>query len=458
MSDTDTTGTASARQPEGENAAKLDHHGVVTRFSNARAGLSCYSAGRGWFIRDQHELWRPDDEHLGLRRWVGRELAEMKEQALLSNGVRTSSVVFDMQPNLRQDGAWDADPVLCGLPNNTVLNLRSGNIREGQETDAISRRLGYVPDRERKPERWLQFLEETVPIEDTDATLGFLKRWCGYTLTGFNREEKFILLLGAGGNGKSTFRDVLAACSGSYFKGLPKEAIFGRNPQHMQWLARLEGARCASVSEPDRGDKWRAGDLKDLTGGGMVTANFMRMNSFEFEPVCKLMVQANDAPRLSAVDEAIRRRLVLLPFNRTPNNPDEHLKQKLHDEGPQILAWMIEGSIEYLRDGLGPVPKTSKAAADEYLDGEDVFGQFLDDTCEVSPALRMSNARLKNTFSRWAEGQSMKAWSIRAIRKELLKRKFEPYRTGTERGFTGLNLLPGASSDTGASEATGYLP
>ena len=425
---------------EDDKPPKLDHHEVVTQFIEARSGLSCYTAGRGWFIREERELWTPDPEELGLRAWVGRELVALREERRLSNGIRVKPVVSDMEPRLRADAQWDSDPVLAGLPNNTVLNLRSGNVRDGQDTDLISRRLGYVPDFDRKPERWLQFLEESVPVDDSDATIGFLKRWCGYTLTGFNREEKFVLLLGAGGNGKSTFRDVLAACAGAYYKGLPKEAIFGEHPQHMQWLARLAGARCASVSEPDRGDKWRSGDLKDLTGGGMVTANFMRMNSFEFEPVCKLMVLANDAPRLSAVDEAIRRRLVLLPFTRTPLNPDETLKAKLHDEGPEILAWMIEGAREYMTDGLGPIPKTSKAASDEYLEGEDVFGQYLEDTCELSPSLRMSNARLRSSFETWANEQGIKAWSIKAIVKELRKRGFEIYRTGSERGVEGLDL------------------
>ena len=125
---------------------------------------------------------------------------------------------------------------------------------------------------------------------------------------------------------------------GEYYRGLPTEAIFGRYPQHRQWMARLEGARCASVSEPSPGDRWRVGDLKDLTGGGKVTANFMRQNSIDFEPICKLMVLANDAPKLGSVDEAIRRRLILMPFTRTPVTPDPKLFEALRAEGPAILA------------------------------------------------------------------------------------------------------------------------
>ena len=306
---------------------------VAAKLANALREQWAYSPARGWFWRRDAELWQHDEENLRLRRCVSDALRYARERNTVAKGIRTLEVVREMEPLLADFGAWDADPELVGTPDQRVLDLRNGEIRAATPEDRISRRLGFVPDTSGGATRWLRFLNETVPVDDKAASVAFLQRWCGYTLTGYNREHKFLLLLGTGGNGKGTFRDMLAAVMGEHYRGLPTDAVFGRFPQHRQWMARLEGARCASVSEPSPGDRWRVGDLKDLTGGGKVTANFMRQDSIDFEPICKLMVLANDAPKLDSVDEAIRRRLILMPFTRTPRETDPKLFEALRAEG-----------------------------------------------------------------------------------------------------------------------------
>ena len=65
----------------------------------------------------------------------------------------------------------------------------------------------------------------------------------------------------------------------------------------------------------------------------------MRQDFFEFDPQFKLMVIGNNKPSLRGVDEAIRRRLHLIPFTVTipPNERDPELPEKLQAEGPAIL-------------------------------------------------------------------------------------------------------------------------
>ena len=414
---------------------------VAAKLADALKEQCVYSPARGWFWRRDGELWQHDEENLQLRRCVSDVLREAREQNTIARGIRTLEVVKEME-SLRADfGTWDANPELVGLPDQRVLDLRNEEPRAATPDDRISRRLGFVPDTSREATRWLRFLDETVPVDDKAASVAFLQRWCGYTLTGYNREHKFLFLLGNGRNGKGTFRDVLAAVMGEYYRGLPTDAIFGRYPQHRQWMARLEGARCASVSEPSPGDRWRVGDLKDLTGGGKVTANFMRQNSIDFEPVCKLMVLANDAPKLDSVDEAIRRRLILMPFTRTPVTADPKLFEALRAEGPAILAWVVEGAAAYLRDGLGQIPGTAQAAASEYLAGEDEIGQMIEDVLEPGP-YSVTNETLMEAVGGWYErnGGGSKPPSVRLVIKELVKRGFRRERSNGDRGISGLRV------------------
>ena len=425
------------------NGIKSGIHRVAANLAVAWRGHYAYSPGRGWFWRGDAELWQHDAENLRLRRRVSDHLRDAHEQKAIAKGIRTLEMVKEMEPLLADLGAWDADPELVGTPDQRVLDLRNGEIRAATPEDRISRRLGFVPDTSREATRWLRFLDETVPVDDKAASVAFLQRWCGYTLTGYNREHKFLFLLGTGGNGKGTFRDVLAAVMGEYYRGLPADAMCGRFTQHRQWMARLDGARCAAVSEPSPGDRWRVGELKDLTGGGKVTANFMRQDSIDFEPICKLMVLANDAPKLDSVDEAIRRRLILMPFTRTPGAVDPKLFEALRAEGPAILAWMVEGAAAYLRDGLGQIPGTAQAAASEYLGGEDEIGQMIEDALEPGP-YTVTNKDLMMAVEGWYErnGGGRKPPSVRFVIKELVKRGFRRERSNGSRGIGGLRVRP----------------
>ena len=210
-------------------------------------------------------------------------------------------------------------------------------------------------------------------------------------------------------------------------------------PVHRQWLARIANARCAAIAEPDPGSKWRAGELKELTGGGSLTANFMRQNSFDFRSVAKLIVLANDAPALYRVDEAFRRRLLLMPFTRRPVVEDPHLGDKLNGEAGKILSWMIEGAAAYLRDGLGKIPAVAVMASKDYLDNQDTFGQWLEDCYMEEFNGTTSNKELLESASVWCTAEGMKrGFGSKTISAELMKRGYEKYKSVGVRGFKGL--------------------
>ncbi len=74
------------------------------------------------------------------------------------------------------------------------------------------------------------------------------------------------------------------------------------------------GARLVTASETEQGRGWAEAKVKAITGGDPVTARFMRQDNFTFSPQFKLMIAGNHAPSLRNVDEAMRRRLNILPF------------------------------------------------------------------------------------------------------------------------------------------------
>jgi putative DNA primase/helicase len=61
---------------------------------------------------------------------------------------------------------------------------------------------------------------------------------------------------------------------------------------------------------------------------------------------------------LDNVDEAMRRRMLLIPFTVQipPSERDPDLTEKLKSEWPAILRWMIDGCLERQKVGL-PHPR-----------------------------------------------------------------------------------------------------
>jgi len=98
----------------------------------------------------------------------------------------------------------------------------------------------------------------------------------------------------------------------------------------------------------------------------------MRQDFFEYVPQFKLLIAGNHKPSLRTVDEAIKRRFHLIPFTVTipPAQRDTTLGDRLKQEWPGILAWAIEGCVEWQSKGLAP-PRAVVDATAKYLEAED---------------------------------------------------------------------------------------
>ncbi len=119
-----------------------------------------------------------------------------------------------------------------------------------------------------------------------------------------------------------------------------------KQEHHPTELAGLRGARLVTSVETEEGRRWAESKIKALIGGDKIAARFMRQDFFQFTPTFKLVIAGNHKPGLRSVDEAIRRRFHLIPFNVTIPlaERDSELGERLRDEWPGILAWMIDGA------------------------------------------------------------------------------------------------------------------
>lgn len=333
---------------------------------------------------------------------------------------------------------WDADDWLLNTPGG-IIDLRTGENLGHDQTKYCSK-ITLVAACGEYP-LWLQFLDK---VTGGDKELqAYLQRMCGYFITGSVEEQALFFLYGPGGNGKGVFLNTICAILRNYHVVSPAETFAEqKNRAHPTELAHLQGARLVISQETEEGQHWAEARIKSLTGGDRITARKMHCNFFTFDPKFKLCIVGNHKPKLHSVDDAIRRRFNLVPFNIIipKDEQDPHLSEKLKSEYGGILRWMIEGCTEWLEKGLKP-PEAVLAATAEYLEDEDTVGRWLRDSC-IFPDWN-EKPTLVSLFASWkkyAEAANINPGDDKRLKAELIKRGFEPKKMTVGVVVPGLRL------------------
>jgi putative DNA primase/helicase len=150
---------------------------------------------------------------------------------------------------------------------------------------------------------------------------------------------------------------------------------------------------------------------------------------------------ANHKPRIVGTDEAIWRRIRLIPFTVTipPPDRDKHLLEKLHGELPGILAWSVRGCLEWQRCGLGEPVEVSEATA-AYRREMDTLADFIDDRCIVDERASVAAGLLYEVFKAWCERNGEELFTQKTFGAQLRERGFEPGKRKSQRCWRGLRL------------------
>jgi putative DNA primase/helicase len=370
----------------------------------------CHHAG-SWFEWNG-SVWRREETKLVFE--LARETCRQMAQASGATGkvaaaLAKASTARAVERFAEADRAfavtsecWDRDPFLLGTPGGTV-DLRTGRLRPAVAMEFITKQTAVAPADAEDCPLWLKFLSETTR---SDAELiRFLKQWSGYCLTGDIREQALLFVYGPGGNGKGVYLSATADIMGDYCKTADMDAFTAsKSDRHPTDLAGLKGARMVRVSETDEGRAWAENRIKQLTGGDVISARFMRQDFFEYLPQFKLFIIGNHKPVLRNVDAAAKRRFNIAPFIHTPPVVDKALGEKLRAEWPGILRWMINGCLDWQQHGLVR-PKAVQEATDEYFADQNTVAQWIEDCCETDQFFADTSSSLFGSWQNWAKAQ-----------------------------------------------------
>lgn len=317
---------------------------------------------------------------------------------------------------------FDTDKTLLNVENGYV-DLTNGILHEHDIKKMFSRqtRTEYT-DTIDAPE-WRQFLDQI--FDGNQALIDYVQKAVGYSLTGSTKEQVMFILYGNGRNGKSIFIDTIADALGNYARSMQADSIMVKPNKSSanSDIARLEGARLVTSSEPNDGLRLDEGLVKQLTGGDTVTARYLYGKEFEFKPEFKLWLATNHKPIIRGTDDGIWRRLMLIPFAvKIPDNRvDKDLKYKLQREEVGILNWAVEGALKWQTEGLNP-PESVRKASNSYRNEMDIIAQFISENCEIGENRSVRARDIYQRYKHWASENSEYLMSATKFGKEMAKR------------------------------------
>ena len=317
---------------------------------------------------------------------------------------------------------------LC--PDRSVMIFRNGVL--DMEHNVFSRRFDkrYVQmwsvDYDYNPKAntflWYQFINQVLPDKYLQEVL---QMFLGATFIDRQKVkiEHIVILLGHGANGKSVVQNTVKGVLGSDYvseEGVGRLCKSGNEGDFA--VAKINGKRLNYCTEMEVTDFYRkTARLKAIISGENVTARQMYGMTYYATNIPLLMANANQVPIFNKSDEAMLRRIYVIPFNVTipEEKQNKSLADELKDEYPAILNWVLEGRKKFIDNGYKLPPdlyleqyviseKSEFNSALRFMDKKGFKPRI--NGVSLEPQRRVRLAELYADYQRWCWRNNIEAY------------------------------------------------
>lgn len=420
-----------------EPAPDYTEQGVATQFAHVMKKRLCFSPTFGWllfdgrsWVTDQQGLWvqegvkqfidRLQDEvssDLGMpaetRTTYGKQIRALRRAAPIANIAKLTR----SEPDLLDMNSWPDRPNLLNFQNGT-LELDSMRLRDHDPTDRLRSVLPYNYDPKAEAPNFSKVLNDALDPDEAS----FLLRLYGYALSGVGDQQKLVVFVGPGSNGKSTIAEAVRNAFGRY-AGTANPETFMRQqnkPSINNDVAALDGLRLVTTSELSADQRLDAALVKRMTGGEELTARFLHKEFFSFRFRALIVMVSNFSPLFDGSDTGIARRLLFLPFDRTvaKGAEDRRMAEKLALEAPGIMNILLSGYRDYQTRGLG-VPEAVQRKTADVLEDHNQILRFVNDRCVLVAGGEVKARDLFVDYENWCVDERSTRMSERAFKSAI---------------------------------------
>lgn len=376
---------------------------------------------------------------------AGKKWRDWMAFARSSGNNRTANAALEAATNnigaTVQEDRLDGDIHLLGFDNGILeMGPDGATFRAANRSDfvTLSTNVEFVPletqvrsggEPARGVRMWQSYLERFIPDEDLRR---FVQKVFGYCLLGRNTERLGIFLQGDTSTGKSTILEAIMAALGDYASPVEMEIFKDRalNPGLAQALPR----RIITTTEAGAANNMHADTFKRMTGNDMLTAELKGVNTIiRRVPAFVPVIATNSSPNIEGADEALGRRLLVIPFDQkvTRDDVDPSASGNLRETAKQaVAAWMVDGYQMYAREGLKqsewPIAVTGRTA--EFVHGLNDIGEFVADHVELALGENVSSREVYDRYVQWAtvDQNIEKPYAMRGFTNRMKEQGYAP--------------------------------
>ena len=292
----------------------------------------------------------------------------------------------------------------------------------------------YNPDVKpegRAVEAWLHFICEQP--DDREMLLQFM----GLTLTRDVSQQKFLVLVGEGGSGKSTLIRLTEAMVGSQNVSnislgelQQRFASFGLMGKLLNSCADLEISALEDTST-----------LKKCLGEDTLRGEQKGRDAISFKSYARLIFSTNELPLvISEKTNGFYRRLLVLPMNKVPEKKNADFFSELAAEIDYLIVLSVEALGRMYKTGVIAESRASVVAVNQLRCDSDTVQAYITECCSLGDDFRADRVTMYRKYGKYCEENDRISLKKTTFFKSVRSKGFEEFKSNGEWFFKGISL------------------
>jgi P4 family phage/plasmid primase-like protien len=272
----------------------------------------------------------------------------------------------------------------------------------------------------------MKFLNGIMGPEDVDVVLDFI----AYCLWREYRFHKWLLLNGAGQNGKSTLLTIIERFLGAH--NVSAESLY--RLQYKQFSPAGLYHKLVNVDADLSGDMLsNSGILKKLTGNDEFPGENKNKTPFKFRNYAKLIFSCNEYPEFHDKTDAFFRRLIIINFTQQffGDKEDHNLIDKLttEEELSGLLYELMIRLPRILEKGLIQTTNTTmRDTYDKYIRGSNIVKYFTEKYI-IPGADKVSITQMYESYLWFCKANKLSVESEQSFSRKMLELGYQKNRS-----------------------------
>lgn len=290
----------------------------------------------------------------------------------------------------------------------------------------------YTPQKNtfgEKTEEYLNFICEDA--EDREMLLQFI----GYSLTKDTSQQKFLVLNGEGGTGKSTIIRLIENLVG----GANVSNISLTDLQQRFASFGLMGKLLNSCADLEIGALEDTSIIKKILGEDSLRGEQKGKDAFSFKNYAKLVFSTNELPIVkSEKTNGFYRRLLVITMDKVPKKKNPNLFEELSEETDYLLELVMNALYRLYEGKTMCVSANSERAVMRLRANSDTVEAFIQDSCTLDKESKAERTELYRKYEKYCEDLERQALTKNNFYNSLRVKGYGELKTNGYHYFKGL--------------------